>query len=122
MSAPKPTAPGSNPSPSWLLLGLIALGALAFAVVVPPFQVTDEHGHFVRAYDISHGHLVSQDVPALPPDVIAAVLHYPELLEEKSKLRVSELAADAAGHRPLPPGQTPVLADDADHRWLTHSV
>jgi len=122
MSIPYKAAPGTNSIQSWFLLGLIALGALAFAVIVPPFQVCDEHAHFVRAYDISLGHMVSEPVPDLPPAVVSAILRYPELLEIRYKIPASDVVSDAFGRVAVHPGTTPALADDAGHAWLTHGI
>ena len=44
-----------SPEKAFLVLGL--LGGVLVLTVTPPFQVADEYGHFVRAYQISEGSL-----------------------------------------------------------------
>ena len=58
--------------------------ALAFAIVMPPLQAPDEHGHFVRAYVISRGEFVAKGIPELPAPVASFVMRYPEFLYDSS--------------------------------------
>ncbi len=97
--------------------------ALAFAVVMPPFQVPDEDGHFVRAYLISRGEYVGRGAPKLPAPVVSFIMHYPEVGEQFGKFNPREIARDLVS-RPgsmLPEG--PALGNtDGRHKWLAWSV
>jgi uncharacterized membrane protein len=64
----------------WALV-LIGTLIVAFGVVVPPFQVADEHAHFIRAYEVSRGQWVGVNAPVLPADVIRYIRRYPEKME-----------------------------------------
>ena len=72
MSIPAKIPPGTR---FFEILSLALCGALAlaFAIVMPPLQVPDEHGHFVRAYMISRGQFVAHGIPELPEPVAAFV-------------------------------------------------
>ena len=75
---------GANPKGRrWDLLASLTIAALlllgfAFAVLMPPFQFPDEHGHFTRAYQISRGQLAPRPESRLPGLVLATVQRYPE--------------------------------------------
>jgi uncharacterized membrane protein len=101
-----PSLPARNPANLGLLL--IAVLAVAFAVIVPPFQVADEHAHFIRAYEIARGHWIGVSRPALPEDMIALVRRYPEKLEWVKQLnpdnQASDLFSPAGEHYWLPRG------------------
>jgi uncharacterized membrane protein len=105
-----------------LLLGIAGLLAAAFAVVIPPFQVCDEHAHFVRAFDISLGHFVGEPLPKLPAPVAAVILRYPETLEMRYKIKASDVAADIFRSADVPPGTGAILADDEGHKYLTAGI
>jgi len=66
-----------------LLLVLVFLLGAAFAAVLPPFQLSDEHAHFIRAYTISQGHLLGSAQPVLPPAVSELIERYPEVMEAR---------------------------------------
>jgi uncharacterized membrane protein len=68
--------------------------ALAFAVVLPPLQVSDEHGHFLRAYAISSGEFVARGTPELPPSIVDFVMRYPEAAGVSRKISLQELRSD----------------------------
>jgi uncharacterized membrane protein len=95
-------------APNPALLSIALLG-IAFAAIVPPFQVADEHAHFIRAYEISRGHWVGVSGPALPDDVIALVRRYPEKLEWVKKLNPDNQTSDPF---------SPV----GEHYWLPRGV
>jgi uncharacterized membrane protein len=101
-----PSLPARNAANLGLLL--IALLGVAFAAIVPPFQVADEHAHFIRAYEIARGHWIGVSQPVLPEDVIALVRRYPEKLEWVKKLnpdsQASDLFSPVGGHYWLPRG------------------
>ena len=71
----------SNRRSEYLSLGLCGLLALTFAIMVPPLQINDEHGHFIRAYEISRGEFVARGAPDLPASIAAFVMRYPEAAE-----------------------------------------
>jgi uncharacterized membrane protein len=45
--------------PEWYFLVVALASGLSFLVLTPPGQVPDEHAHFLRAYQVSEGHIVS---------------------------------------------------------------
>ncbi|HTS65493.1 MAG TPA: DUF2142 domain-containing protein, partial [Candidatus Acidoferrales bacterium] len=115
-SGPKsPAAHGST-----LLIATIAVLSAAFAVVIPPFQVCDEHAHFVRAYLISRGVWIGSPSPNLPPDVAAVVMRYPEVLEQMYPVRAADIARDARSGTPA--GGPALLAGGKGHYWLSHGI
>jgi uncharacterized membrane protein len=95
--------------PSHFALVLIAVLGVAFAAIVPPFQVPDEHAHFIRAYEIARAHWVGASRPALPADVVAMVRRYPERLEWTKKLNVEDSSADP-------------FSISGDHYWLPRGI
>ncbi len=52
--------------------------ALGFAFFMGPFQFNDEHGHFVRAYQISRGEIVGHEGERIPAALLALLQRYPE--------------------------------------------
>jgi uncharacterized membrane protein len=90
-------------------LGLIAVLGAGFAAIVPPFQISDEHAHFVRAYEVSRGHWVGSSDPALPADVVEAIRRYPEKLEWVKKLNADD---EAAGP----------FSAEGEHYWLHRGI
>jgi hypothetical protein len=66
--------------PRFALYSVCAAGILAsgFALLMPPFQANDEHGHFVRAFQISRGHFVEHEGERLPSTLLAAIHRYGE--------------------------------------------
>src|SRR5215472_9075484 len=69
----------------------------AFALLMPPFQFNDEHGHFARAYQISRGEFIGHLPPRLPARVLSTLLEDPEGLERKTAPRTSFAALFAGG-------------------------
>lgn len=67
-------------------LTVLAAGVLGFgfALAMPPFQFNDEHGHFARAYQISHGEFIGRRDPRLPSGMLSSLLRYPDRLEPKT--------------------------------------
>jgi uncharacterized membrane protein len=51
----------------WVLAGLIAM---AFSTLIPPMQSPDENSHIARAYLISRGQLLLQDLPLNFPNTV----------------------------------------------------
>ncbi|HJZ96897.1 MAG TPA: DUF2142 domain-containing protein [Candidatus Solibacter sp.] len=88
---------------------LIALLGVAFAAIVPPFQVADEHAHFVRAYEIARGHWIGVSDPVLPADVVTYIRRYPEKLEWSKKLNADDPTADP-------------FSIAGDHYWLHRGI
>ena len=66
---------------TYITVGITALLGMAFALVMPPFQFNDEHGHFARAYQIARGELVGRRNPRLPSAVLSSLRRYPEGLD-----------------------------------------
>lgn len=99
-----------------------AVLACAFAVVMPPLQLNDEHGHFVRAYQISRGDWRGDPAPALPQPVIDFLMRYPEGIDRERKLAPSEIAS--AFSRPPEAGSTSQsrVRADARHRFIDWSI
>ena len=104
-----------------LALAVSTLLALAFALIMPPLQLNDEDGHFIRAYLISRGDWIATSAPVLPPSIISFLQRYPEAIERHRKLAPSEIAGDLNGNtRVTSDMQTP--ADDSGHAYLTWSI
>jgi uncharacterized membrane protein len=95
--------------------------ALAFAFGVPPFQVNDEHGHFVRAYQIARGDWRGDPEPLLPPELAAYLLRYQEGIEWAGKLPPSEIWSSLS-RREAAAGPPVRFADDARHRYTRWSI
>jgi uncharacterized membrane protein len=72
-----------------LTVVVAVLLGLAFALLTPPFQFNDEHGHFARAYELSRGEVIGTRDPRLPSSVLATLLQYPEGYAPKSAPRTS---------------------------------
>ena len=106
-------------------LGLALCGVLglAFAVVLPPLQLNDEHGHFIRAYAISRGEFVAHGTPELPASIVALVMRYPEqaipipMLAKQEVLRDLPSRAEAAAG-----GSTALTNANGKHPHLAWSV
>ena len=60
-----------------------ALG-LAFAFLIPPFQLPDEHAHFARAYQISVGRFLPQHESRLPDSVLSCLEQFPEIFAKSA--------------------------------------
>src|ERR1039458_5992196 len=80
-----------------LSVAICAVLGLAFAFVMPPLQLNDEHGHFIRAYQISRGAWIGHSAPALPPPIVAFLQRYPEAVDRQRKIAPSEVVADLLG-------------------------
>jgi uncharacterized membrane protein len=65
-----------------MLAGLLGT---AFAIVMPPFQFNDEHGHFARAYQISRGEVIGHRNPQIPPAILSSLERYPEPAPGRSR-------------------------------------
>ena len=94
-----------------LVVVLLATFGAVFALVLPPCQAPDEHGHFLRAYSVSEGHFVPRQKVAgwgaddLPKSV-TAFLSYVRFIG-RSDLKVTE--ADLGANRvPLDPADREV--------------
>jgi uncharacterized membrane protein len=95
--------------------------AAAFAIVMPPLQLNDEHGHFVRAYQISRGAWKGDPAPALPPAVIGFLMRYPEgFKRERYDLAAEVRRAFSRGESA--PGPEARAHDDTRHRYITWSI
>ena len=120
---PSPSLTKGNRLLEHLSLALCGVLALAFAIVVAPLQVPDEHGHFLRAYVISRGEFAGRAIPALPASVVSFVKRYPEASERFRKLTpreiVRDLPADAATYAA---GNTVLANEDGHHAHLVSGV
>ena len=98
----------ASPPPIYFWLGLVFL--LGFVFLTPPFQVADEHVHFLRAYHLTTGTLkatklddtqvgapLPRSIRLAIEDLLIPVMHKPE-----AKVQ-SEVIFDHLG-RPLSPG------------------
>jgi uncharacterized membrane protein len=113
----------SNRRSEYLSLGLCGVLALAFAIMVPPLQINDEHGHFVRAYEISRGEFVARGTPELPAPVAAFVMRYPEAAERAHKYTPQEILRDLpAQAEPSPVEAEALPKNDRHHRFLAWAV
>uniref|UniRef100_Q01XM3 Membrane protein-like protein n=1 Tax=Solibacter usitatus (strain Ellin6076) TaxID=234267 RepID=Q01XM3_SOLUE len=108
-----------------LSLVICGLMALAFAVVMPPFQVPDEDGHFIRAYLISRGEFVGRGAPRVPGTVVLSMMRYPEMGERFGRFKPRELVRDLIPHPGSVSPEVPSLNLgnlDVRHRWLPWSI
>jgi uncharacterized membrane protein len=113
----------SNRRSEYLSLGLCGLLALAFAIMVPPLQINDEHGHFIRAYEISRGEFVARGAPELPASVAAFVMRYPEAAERVHRYTPQEILRDLpAQAEPRPVERAALPKSDSHHRFLAWAV
>jgi uncharacterized membrane protein len=83
-----------------ITLAIAGLFGVSLALLMPPFQFNDEHGHFARAYQISRGEVVAHpDHAQLPAAVLSILLRYPEGITDKSipRTSVADLFAGGAG-------------------------
>jgi len=111
---------GSSP-PVRLVIASAALLAAAFAFVMPPLQVNDEHGHFVRAYQVSRGEWKGDPAPALPQAVVDFLMRYPERFDSERKFAAPDIRnAFSRGGDAL--GAPVRVHDDASHRFITWSI
>ena len=134
ISPNKSTVPASSrmPSPSLtkghrflehLSLALCGVLALAFAVAMPPLQVNDEDGHFIRAYVISRGEFVGRGLPTLPRPIVSFVLRYPEFSAWVHKFTPREIARDLPVRTVTNAADTTALTDgDKDHKYLIWAI
>jgi len=90
-----------------IVAAMLGAFGLVFALVLPPCQAPDEHGHFLRAYSVSEGHLVPRQKVAgwgaddLPKSVLG-FLSYVRFIG-RPDLKVSGADLDA-NRVPLDPG------------------
>jgi uncharacterized membrane protein len=106
-------------------VGLVICGvlALAFAIVVPPLQLNDEHGHFIRAYAISRGEYVGRGIPALPAPVVSFVMRYPELAERVHKFTPQEIVRDLPERPVTDPAEGTALTNaDGHHKYVLWAI
>jgi uncharacterized membrane protein len=106
-----------------LSLALCGVLALAFAIVLPPLQVNDEDGHFVRAYVISRGEFVGRAMPTVPVPIVSFVMRYPEFSPLVHRYTPQEIVRDLPA-RPgtEAAGSTALTNDDLHHRYLVWAV
>jgi uncharacterized membrane protein len=84
---------------------------MAFALIMPPFQFNDEHGHFARAYQIARGEVVGHRSSRLPSAVLSSLRRYPEGLDPEGLARKSIPPTSAADL--LTPGPGAVTGSEA---------
>jgi uncharacterized membrane protein len=106
------------------VLALFGLFATAFAVLMPPLQLNDEHGHFVRAYLISRGEFIGHPDSQLPAPVMAFVRRYPEWsFKPDPRVSLRELAAESTARDVSESNSnSEPVRDDAEHRYLQWAV
>jgi uncharacterized membrane protein len=84
---------------------------------MPPLQVPDEHGHFIRAYAISRGEIVAQGIPELPAPIISFVMRYPESANVFHKFTSQEMVHDLS-ERPNDPSASTALTTANHHTYI----
>ena len=106
-----------------LSLGLCGALALAFAIMVPPLQISDEHGHFIRAYVISRGEFVARGTPELPEPVAAFLMGHPEAAERVKRYTAREILGDLPARAATGAGRRTILSNaDGHHPYLAWAV
>ncbi len=86
-------------------VGIAGLLGVSLALLMPPFQFNDEHGHFSRAYQLSRGEVAGhRDNAQLPAAVLSILLRYPEGIVDTSipRTSVADLFAGGAGESSPP--------------------
>ena len=81
-------------------VGLAGLIGVSLALLMPPFQFNDEHGHFARAYQLSRGEVAGhRDRAQLPAAVLSTLLRYPEGVSGQPipRTSVADLFAGGSG-------------------------
>ena len=87
-------------------VALAGLIGVSLALLMPPFQFNDEHGHFARAYQLSRGEVAGhRDTAQLPAAVLSILLRYPEGIVDKPIPRTSAADLIAGGAGELSPPQ-----------------
>lgn len=78
---------GKNHAALWtsLVAAAAALLGISFALLMPPFQFNDEHGHFARAFQISRGQIVGRGDSRIPDSVLSVLYQYPEGVPDGAK-------------------------------------
>jgi hypothetical protein len=114
--------PDYSVSLTTLAIAVCGLFALLFAMVMPPFQVGDEHAHFVRAYQISRGEFIGHPGSALPAAVVSLLARYPEDAWDWRKTTPRQSLADVFASSLAPDAPPAPLTDDATHRFLTRGA
>jgi len=99
------------------LLALAGILAIAFAIIVPPFQVPDEHAHFLRAYQISQGHFVGKENFSVPAEIASIIKRYPETLGDDHKVRFANVITEIQGRWEIS-SMVALPPDDLDHKYL----
>jgi uncharacterized membrane protein len=64
-----------------VFFALGALLAIAYALIVPPFQVPDEERHLWRAYSVSELHFLGPEQTQIPKSFVELNQRFPRLLE-----------------------------------------
>ncbi len=105
-----------------LSLVLCGVLGLAFAIVLPPLQVPDEHGHFIRAYAISRGEFVAKGIPELPAPIISFVMRYPESANAFHRFTSQEIARDLSEQQVSDPSGSTALTTANHHVYLFWSI
>jgi len=119
MRAPRAVNSAITHAPVRFTVFLTALLAVAFAILMPPFQFNDEHGHFVRAYQISRGQFVAREGETLPPGVLALVRGFPEGTDHRFSWREIFEAMKAVA---VDSGDSAVPSDGPGQRYFMWAV
>jgi uncharacterized membrane protein len=120
---PSPPLAKGNRFLERLSLALCGVLALAFAIVLPPLQVNDEDGHFIRAYVISGGEFVGRGRPILPGPVVSFVMRYPEFSAWVHKFTPQEIVRDLPARTVTEAAGGTALTDDGpDHKYLIWAI
>src|ERR1039458_7814681 len=119
---PSPSLTKGNRLLEHLSLALCGVLALAFAIVVAPLQVPDEHGHFLRAYVISRGEFVAKGIPELPPTITSFVMRYPEAAEAFHRFTPGGILHDPPAPRSIDSAGSTALTNDGHHKFLVWAI
>src|SRR5215469_6280293 len=88
-SHPSAAIQAGTPAIAAIAAALALVIGTAYALVVPPLQVPDEFAHFMRAFEISEGHLVSPAQSPIPEYVIEFTGSFPARLRSATGERRS---------------------------------
>lgn len=104
-------------------IAVVAFLSLLFSVCMPPLQINDEGGHFVRAFEISAGVVRGDTGTRLPAGLLRFVDSYPEELEAARKVTARGLVQETfAGEAADGPQWVPIRDGIHHNRYFLRSL
>lgn len=88
---------------------------------MPPLQLNDEHGHFIRAYEISRGHFIGRPDARVPESILSFIRRYPEA-ETFRRISPRDVATDLFSRELSSSDPLEPVSDDPEHKYLQWAV